>query len=332
MRLLLSVILASAAWGTGVISSERYDGVPAPQAKKDTGSGDIQIGPAVRAPAKKKSLRGSTVPGIYPVYESGGRWILVERPKGRRRTARKGTQVLVIGSRGTAPFTLSRSTRSYAIGCKARRPAPKLAYLLTAKSAKNFRKVGTPIIAIRLKKGSRYDASGGAFSTLKNAVSDETYKLLENKVRGAVMDDLRAGRFLIKLDDAPGHLLARNPNPNKLQLKFDFSSPIRYRGLKKASVLVEGVQVSRSFRRCLRLIAGSDPIGDCAEMPHELMVETRQLRFVAYDPSRRGRPFVLAYTQDPPLWGHERWGFRITDKGPKLFLRDALDPRCRASF
>ncbi len=312
MRLLLSAILASAAWGTG--------------------QGDVQVGPAVRATAKKKAARRSTVPGIYPVYESGGRWILVEHPKGRRRTARRGTKVLVIGSRGTAPFYLSRSTRSYEIGCRARRPVPKLAYLLSAKSAKNFKDVGTPIIAIKLKKGARYDSSGGGFRALKNAVGDETYKLLEKKVSGAIMDDLRAGRFRVMPGDERGHLLARNPNPEKIQLKFDFFSPIRYRGMKKASVLVEGAQVSRSYRRCLRLIAGSDPIGDCAEMPHELMVETRQLRFVSYDPARRGRPFLFAYTKDAPLWGHERWGFRITDTGPKLFLRDALDPRCRASF
>lgn len=330
MRLLLSAILASAAWGTGVISSERYDGVPAPEAKQGTGRGDIQVGPAVRAAAK--TPRRSAVPGIYPVYESGGRWILVEHPPGRRRTARQGTVVLVIGSRGTAPFYLSRSTRSYEIGCRARRPVPKLAYLLSAKSAKNFKDVGTPIIAIKLKKGARYDSSGGGFRALKNAVGDETYKLLERKVRGAIMDDLRGGRFQIKPGDERGHLLARNPNPENIQIKFDFFSKIRYRGMKKASVLVEGAQVSRSYRRCLRLIAGSDPVGDCAEMPHELMVETRQLRFVSYDPARRGRPFLFAYTQGAPLWGHERWGFRITDTGPKLFLRDALDPRCRASF
>ena len=67
-------------------------------------------------------------------------------------------------------------------------------------------------------------------------------------------------------------------------------------------------------------------------MPHDLMAETAQLRFVAYDPSGKGSPFLLAYTRGEPLWGHERWGFQLTAKGPRLFLHDALDPRCRESF
>jgi hypothetical protein len=62
------------------------------------------------------------------------------------------------------------------------------------------------------------------------------------------------------------------------------------------------------------------------------MAETSLLEFVAYYPNAGAWPFVLAHTVSEPLWGHERWGFQITSQGPKLFLRDALDPRCREGF
>jgi hypothetical protein len=67
-------------------------------------------------------------------------------------------------------------------------------------------------------------------------------------------------------------------------------------------------------------------------MPHDLMSETAQLRFVAYDPGGNGSPFLLAYTKGEPLWGHERWGFVLRGGGARLFLRDAMDPRCREGF
>ena len=67
-------------------------------------------------------------------------------------------------------------------------------------------------------------------------------------------------------------------------------------------------------------------------MPHDLMAETAQLRFVAYDPGGKGSPFLLAYTRGEPLWGHERWGFVLRASGARLFLRDALDPGCREGF
>jgi hypothetical protein len=63
------------------------------------------------------------------------------------------------------------------------------------------------------------------------------------------------------------------------------------------------------------------------------MMETKLLKFVAYEPNGGGRPFILAFSEgQPPLWGHERWAFRLTSAGPQLFLQDALDPRCREGF
>ena len=97
-------------------------------------------------------------------------------------------------------------------------------------------------------------------------------------------------------------------------------------------VLVTGAQISNSFRRCLRLADGDKLIGDCVEMPSDLMAETALLRFVSYDPSGKGGPLLLAYTKDAPLWGHERWGFALRSSGARLFLRDAMDPRCREGF
>ncbi|MBI4060511.1 MAG: hypothetical protein HY403_03690, partial [Elusimicrobia bacterium] len=82
----------------------------------------------------------------------------------------------------------------------------------------------------------------------------------------------------------------------------------------------------------LRLADGGRLLGPCVEMPHELMSETAQLRFVSYDPSGGGSPFLLAYTHGEPLWGHERWGFVLRRGGARLFLRDAMDPRCREGF
>ena len=103
-------------------------------------------------------------------------------------------------------------------------------------------------------------------------------------------------------------------------------------GLKAPVVLITGAQIGGTYRRCLRLADGDKLIGPCAEMPHDLMAETTQLRFITYDPSGKGSPFLLAYTRGEPLWGHERWGFVLRSSGVRLFLRDALDPSCRAEF
>lgn len=283
------------------------------------------------ATLERSPRAGSKVPGIFPVYEAGGRWMVVERP-GAKRLVRRGTELLVIGSKGVERFHAAQSTRTYLAACEGPKPVPTTAFLLSAGSARSFAKVGTPVIAIFLKKGAKVDPSRAAFRPLPNQAREAVYRRLEEPLREAVLADVSSGAFPIAADDPEGQLLARNPNPEKLQMKIDFASRIGYRGLPEAFLLVEGVQVSRAYRRCLRLFSGEKPLGACAEMPHQLMTETRGLEFVAYDPDGRGRPFLLAYTEAEPLWGHERWGFQLTDEGPRLFLRDALDPRCRAAF
>ena len=62
------------------------------------------------------------------------------------------------------------------------------------------------------------------------------------------------------------------------------------------------------------------------------MAKPALLQFVTYDPAGGGSPFVLALTTKTPMWGDERWGFVIRAAGPRLFLMDAMDVRCRAGF
>ena len=368
--LVLALILwGPEARGIGIISVD--EGEPGysreggrKRGKKEAPSGgDIQVGPAVnegkrrrnRMPAAEpvaddsaapsaeatetaevpppKGLIGSRVPGIFPVYEADKRWMLVERvPAGGKRIVKQDTQLVVIGSKGAAQFHAATSTQSYLPACRDAKPAKTLAFLLSAKSPKNFQQVGTPIIAIAMKPGASFDSSRAVFYALRNEVKEEVYQKLSGPIVDSVVEDLKSGTFQIKLGDSLGHAYAQSPDPKKIQMKIDFGSKLRLRGFEDAFVLIEGVQLSKSFRRCLRLFEAGRPVGSCVEMPHELMSETRSLQFVAYDPSGKGTPFILAYTQDPPLWGHERWGFQVTTKGPKLFLKDTLDPRCRESF
>jgi hypothetical protein len=333
MQILLTLLLAlGPIWATGVISSDRGNAKRAPRAPAR--GGDVQVGVDVNnaEPPAREVARGSRVPGIYPVFEAGGRWMIVDRSPRRKHLLRRGGRVLVIGSRGVAPFRIARSTRTFGTACEDRRQVARTAYYLTSKRASSFKRVGTPVIAIRLKRGTRYNPKDAWFYRLKNAVQESTYQDLGATLKSSIADDLRSGDFQIKLNDKVGHDFARSPNPDKIQMKIDFGSKIRYRKFKDAFLLVEGAQVSNTYRRCMRLMGSNKPVGNCAEMPHELMVETRQLKFVAYDPSKRGAPFILAYTEGKPLWGHERWGFQMTDKGPKLFLRDAMDPKCRSGF
>jgi len=320
--------------------------------KKRSGGGDIQVGVDVNPgkksdpiplPTTKKSksgktlreMTGSRVPGIFPVYEANKRWMLLERmPKGRKRKrlVGRGTQLLVIGSKGIARFYAQKATTTYMADCENLKAKPMRGYYLSAKSAKSFKQVGTPVIAIKLPKGRRVNTSRAKFSRLPNAVSEEIYKELESPIRNSVVSDVKSGAFQTELDD-PGFVrFEQDPKPKGFQMKIDYSSDIHFRGFSRAKIAVEGIQISKAYRRCLRMFDEAKPIGGCAEMPHELMTETRGLEFVSYDPSGRGRPFLLAYTKDKPLWGHERWGFQMTPKGPNLFLQDGLDPRCREAF
>lgn len=315
-----------------------------PSEKPTPGGGDIQVGvdvdegPGTRKSKSGKTLRemtGSRVPGIFPVYEADKRWMLLERmPKGRRqaRLVAAGTPLLVIGSKGIAQFYAQKATTTYTADCEALKAKPMRGYYLSAKSAKSFAAVGTPVIAIKLPKGRKIDSSRAKFAALPNTVREAVYKELESSIRAGVIADVKSGAFQTELDD-PGFLrFEAAPDPNGFQLKIDYASDIRLRGNPGAKITVEGIQISKAYRRCLRLFAGDKAVGECAEMPHELMSETRGLQFISYDPSGGGRPFLLAYTKDAPLWGDERWGFQLTAQGPKLFLQDALDPRCREAF
>ncbi|MFA6092857.1 MAG: hypothetical protein WCU88_05610 [Elusimicrobiota bacterium] len=269
--------------------------------------------------------------GLYPVYEMDGGWMLIERDS-RGGALTRGARLLVVGSDGVAEFFAARSTHTWAAACARRRPVKTRAWRLSSRAKGALKAVGVPVVAIRLKPAAAFDVSKALFYPLKNEVRETLYKKLDFPIRKAAVEDLRSGAFAIPQADAAGRALAAEADPLRLQMKIDFSSKIRVKGLKDAVILVEGTQVSETYRRCMRLFEGPSQKGEGSSMPHELMTETRTLDFVAYDPNRSGSPFVLAFTRKQPLWGHERWGWRITAEGAKPFLQDALDARCRENF
>lgn len=350
----LLLFLPPAHAATGIISvdpDERVydDGAAAKPAKKNKkgkakgvpAGGDVQVGPDAprqrpevsprKAPKQGVSPAGSRVPGIFAVYEADGRWMLIER--GAKRAMEPGAALVVIGSRGLDQFRLEKATKTYQAACDAGKPAARRGWYLTSQDAKAFKRVGTPVIAIMLKAGARFDASAARFSALKNEINETLYKKLEKPLREAILADLADGSFQMDIGDEEGHRTAAKPDTERLRLKIDFAARLKLAGYEDPLLVVEGAEYSRSYRRCLRLMDGGQPVGSCVEMPHELMAETQALEFVAYDPSRAGRPFILAFTEKkPPLWGHERWGFQTTPDGAKSFMRDALDPRCRDAF
>ncbi|TBR25819.1 hypothetical protein EPO15_01455 [bacterium] len=305
-------------------------------------AGDVQVGPDTKrgnaypeiskrkAPRATKSPAGSRVPGIFAVYEAGGRWMLVEREGSAKPSA--GTRFVVIGAHGAGEFRADKSSKTWEAACEGGKKVPRRAWLLSGDDPKAFKRVGTPVIAILLKPGAHFDASRAHFSALTNQAGEPLYQRLENSLRKAVAAELANGEFQMDIGDEEGHRTAANPDPDKIRLKIDFAARLKLAGFESPLLLVEGAEYSRSYRRCLRLVDGDKIVGSCVEMPNELMAETAALNFVAYDPARSGKPFILAFTEKPPLWGHERWGFQNTAKGPKVFLRDALDPRCRDSF
>ena len=310
--------------------------------KEKAPAGDVQVGPdAKRAsaspefsprktPRPTKSPSGSRVPSIFAVYAAAGRWMLIER-EGSAKPG-PGSNFVVIGSRGLGEFRAERATKTWEAACENGKKVPRRGWLLGGGDANAFTRVGTPVIAILLKPGAHFNSSRAHFSPLKNQAGEPLYQRLEKALKAAVLTELLSGEFQMEIGDEEGHRTAANPDPDKIRLKIDFAARLKLAGFEDPLVLVDGAEYSRSARRCLRLVDGDKLVGPCVEMPHELMAETAALNFVAYDPSRSGKPFVLAFTEKGPLWGHERWGFQNTAKGPKLFLRDALDPRCRESF
>lgn len=313
--------------------------------RKDKGAppaGDIQVGPDTKrsnpnpeisprkAPRPTQSPAGSRMPGIFAVYAAGGRWMLVERQGSAKPGV--GSNFVVIGSQGLGVFRVEKASKTWEAACENGKKVPRRAWLLGGDDAKAFKRVGTPVIAILLKPGAKFESSRAHFSALKNQAGEPLYQRLEKALKGAVSAELASGEFQMDIGDEEGHRTAANPDPDKIRLKIDFAARLKLAGFQDPVLLVEGAEYSRSYRRCLRLVDGDEVVGSCVEMPHELMAETAALDFVAYDPARSGKPFILAFTEKSPLWGHERWGFQNTPKGPKPFLRDALDPRCRDSF
>jgi hypothetical protein len=268
--------------------------------------------------------------GLFPVYVVGRHWMIYDKTHSAAARAglRPGGTFLLIGSAGEGVFTVARTSAAYGGVCRRGKPARLRAAMLRGP----IRRVGVPILAIRAPKGFRLEGSRAVYRVLPNAVDESVYKALEVPLARETIADAKSGAFRFKPGDSGRDAFLADPSPDKILLKIDYASHPRVAGLAAPTVLVDGEQISDSFRRCLYLADGSRLIGRCVEMPHDLMAETALLRFVSYDPSGEGTPLLLAFTPKPPLWGQERWGFVLRASGPSLFLRDALDPRCRASF
>ncbi|MBI3552895.1 MAG: hypothetical protein HY077_10295 [Elusimicrobia bacterium] len=267
--------------------------------------------------------------GIYPIYEVSGQWVVFDKRPVKGATAlAAGSRFLVIGSEGSSVFDVARTSGTYGGACRGHKPLRLRAALLKGPRSA----VGRPIIGIRVAERFTLKGSRAVYRRLPSKVGEATYTALDGALRKAAAADLEAGRFPLKSDDEAAHSAQQNPKPDKFQIKIDFGSDLPLKGLPNAFVLVEESEVSASSRRCLRLADGGALVGECAEMPRALMAETALLDFVAYDPSGAGSPFLLAYTKSTPLWGDERWGFVLKPSGPRLFLKDAMDIRCREGF
>jgi hypothetical protein len=258
--------------------------------------------------------------GLFPVYETGGQWLIFDKkPESGRGKLDLGSRFLLIGSEGSEVFIVARSSATYGGGCRAKKPAKLPAALLRGPRSKT----GRPILGISVPASFTTKSSRARFSALKNEVGEDVYQRLGAAIKTANLDDARSGAFALKEGDTPD---------KPLVTKIDFASRLEVRGLAAPLFLVEGTQIGGSFRRCLRLADGEKLIGGCVRMHHELMAETALLQFVSYDPGGQGNPYLLAFTSEEPLWGHERWGFIMRADGPRLFLLDAMDQRCRSSF
>lgn len=262
--------------------------------------------------------------GIFPVYETSGQWAVFDKKPGKPDLLGKGERFLVIGSDGAQLFDVGRTSGTYGGGCRKGKPAKLRAALLVGPR----RLVGRPILGIHVNESFALKGSRAVFTALKSEVSETQYQTLGPKLTEAVMQDVKDGKFRFKLDEQPPADL----KPESIQTKIDFGAKLAIAGLKRPYVFVEESQIGASSRRCLRVADGDQLIGGCAEMPRTLMAETELLQFVSYDPSGKGQPIVMAFTKKTPLWGDERWGFVVRDSGPRLFLVDAMDVRCRASF
>lgn len=268
--------------------------------------------------------------GLFPAYDSGGRWLIYDKTtaKGGSLALKIGGNFLLVGSSGAELFDVAHASAAYGGACRGRKPARLRSAILRGPR----RKVGDPILAIKVPDGFTLKGSRAVYRVLPNAVDEPLYQALGAALTAATADEARTGAFRFKADDEGAAAFAADPKPEKVLLKIDYAARVEVAGLSAARVLVTGAQVSNSFRRCLRLADGDKLVGGCVEMPSDLMAETALLRFVSYDPSGKGSPLLLAYTKDAPLWGHERWAFALRSSGARLLVRDAMDPRCREGF
>ena len=283
---------------------------------------------ALAVPARAQDEYGAK--GLFPVYRSGIQWVIFDKPRksGAAKDLMAGSKFLVVGSEGADLFVVGRTSATYGAACRSKKPLRLRAALLKGPREG----VGDPVMAIKVPDDFQLKGSNAAYESLKSVVDEPMYKLLGAALSAAAVEEAKAGAYKFKPEDDGAASFMADPKPESVALKIDFATRPKVAGLKTPVALVTGAQISGSFRRCVRLADGDKLVGSCAEMPHDLMTETSQLRFVSYDPSGKGTPFLLAYTKGEPLWGHERWGFVLRASGPRLFLRDALDPSCRAEF
>lgn len=270
--------------------------------------------------------------GIFPVYETAGQWLIFDKRPGKNPPGPlgEGKLFLVVGSSGAQVFTVARSSGTYGGACRGRKPLRLRAALLKGPRSA----VGRPIIGIGVPDGFSLKGSKAVYRPLNNEVKEDDYARLEAALKAAALEDLRSGAFRMRQDDEEGASAAAagEPKPGLLRLKIDFGARVQVEGLGSVFAFVEETEFSMSARRCLRVEAAGKLLGKCVEMPRALMAETALLQFVAYDPSGRGQPLLLAFTPNPPLWGDERWGFLLREAGPRLLFTDAMDPRCREGF
>ena len=268
--------------------------------------------------------------GLFPVYQSGNQWVIFDKPRksANPKDLMAGSKFLIIGSEGAALFVVGRTSATYGGACRGKKPQKLRAALLKGPRST----VGDPVMAIKVPDDFRLKGSNARYDSLKNSVDEALYALIGSTLTAVAVEEAKSGGLRFRSDDEGATAFLADPRPDKVAMKIDFAAHPAVAGLRAPTALITDAQISSSHRRCLRLADGSRLLGTCAEMPHDLLSETAQLRFVSYDPGGKGNPFLLAYTMGDPLWGHERWGFVLRASGARLFLRDAMDPRCRDGF
>ncbi len=268
--------------------------------------------------------------GLFPIYDANGQWLIFDKTSlpGGAQSLKPGGRFLVIGSAGAEIFEVVRASNAFGGACSARKPIRLRTGILKGSQ----KSVVDPILAIKVAANFSLRGSHATYQLLRNEVSETLYQTISTALTAAIIDETSSGGFRFKADDEGAVDFRRDPRPEKIAVKIDFAAKVPLAGLPSAMILITSAQISNSSRRCLRLANADKLIGDCLEMPSDLMAETGLLHFATYDPAGKGNPLLLGYTTEAPLWGHERWGFALRASGPKLILHDAMDPRCREGF